>query len=61
MVVSLSLEEVIRQLEFFEGEAMSEGTTQPRITLADLVRFATKLCWIPASQSMLPFNELRGE
>jgi hypothetical protein len=37
MVVALSVQEVVRQLEFFEGESMSEFTTQPRITLADLL------------------------
>ena len=37
MVMALSLQEVVRQLEFFEGENMSECTTQPRITLADVL------------------------
>ena len=37
MVMALSLQEVVRQLEFFEGESMSEFTTQPRITLADVL------------------------
>ena len=51
MVVSLSLEEVIRQLEFFEGEAMSEGTTQPRITLADLVEICDEAVQIGYRQA----------